>query len=470
MRPVATYEIGTVLVGKYRVVGVLGTGGMGTVYDVVHEQIGKRRALKILHPREELSTEAVHRFQREMKADAVIQNAHIVEVFDAGELEADQPYVVMERLDGQTLSDWLRCRAELRVDEICDLVAQACEGVQAAHDAGIIHRDLKPANLFVTMREGKPFVKILDFGIAKFSLPNADDFTVTREGVLVGTPCYMAPEQIRGQTDLDRRVDVYALGVILYESVAGRVPYRADSLAHLGALVCEGKPTPLRAINPAMPQFFCDVVARAMAVDRANRFGTAGELGAVLWSIANRADSDALITREFIRDTCTQNVSTPKVTGPLDLPRRRASLELPPVSTLRAFRKRHWRPLLVAGTMIALLASMMTALLVSRINKVEQREPVVFLENSSAPAEPTISEPTNSAPVTHDSARIEPKAIPAEHHDDFPLQAGSAGGPRARHVAPRPPPDSQNWRKEKALEKARDGGIVTDALPSARPM
>lgn len=282
-----SFETGTLVAGKYRVIGVLGSGGMGKVYDVLHEQIAKRRALKMLHSDEPFSRETVSRFQREIKADGVIQNEHMVEVFDAGELEDGQPYVVMERLDGETLGSLLRRKGHLDTPELCELLEQVCQGVQAAHDAGILHRDLKPANIFVTTRQGKSFVKILDFGIAKFLRKDMEEMTVTCEGTLLGTPCYMAPEQIRGKTDLDERTDVYALGVILYECLTGRVPYRADSSALLGVLICEGKPVPLGNLRPDLPDAFRDIVMRAMAVDRNGRFASAQALGQALRNFAD---------------------------------------------------------------------------------------------------------------------------------------------------------------------------------------
>jgi len=210
------------------------------VYDVLHEQIDKRRALKVLHTREGLSPDALRRFQWETKADAAIQNPHVVEVFDAGELEGGIPYVVMERLEGETLAELLDREGFLPIAQICELVAQACVGVHAAHEAGIVHRDLKPANVFVTWRDGKPFVKILDFGIAKFDRELRADMTVTQEGTVLGTPLYMAPEQVRGRSDGGDRADGYAWGAVLYACATGRDQVHSDSDARGGVRVSAG--------------------------------------------------------------------------------------------------------------------------------------------------------------------------------------------------------------------------------------
>ena len=232
---------GTLVGGKLRIVRLLGTGGMGAVYEVEHELTKHRRALKLLHARYKVYPELIQRFLREASAAGRIGNPHIAETFDAGELETGDPYLVMELLKGETLADLLRRKQTLTVTEASELVRQACTGVQAAHDAGIVHRDLKPENLFVIERDHRPFVKILDFGISKFDPQlTGGEMSMTREGTSLGTPLYMPPEQVRGDKRIDARADVYALGVILYECVTGRRPYEAETLAHLAVLIHEG--------------------------------------------------------------------------------------------------------------------------------------------------------------------------------------------------------------------------------------
>ncbi|MER2564586.1 MAG: serine/threonine-protein kinase, partial [Myxococcaceae bacterium] len=159
---------GVVLLGKLRVVRLLGAGGLGAVYEVEHELTKHRRALKLLHPRHRENTEVVQRFLREASAAGHIGDPHIVETFDAGELPSGEPFLLMEMLEGQPLANLFRDSGRLPIALACDLVCQAAEAVDAAHRAGIVHRDLKPENLFVTQRAGKPFIKVLDFGISKF--------------------------------------------------------------------------------------------------------------------------------------------------------------------------------------------------------------------------------------------------------------------------------------------------------------
>jgi hypothetical protein len=273
---VPTLSAGTKL-GKYSIVRLLGAGGMGAVYEIEHELTKHRRALKMLHAAMANIPGVVERFLREASAAGRVGNPHIVETFDAGTLEGGEPYIVMEMLKGCPLTDKIG-QGPMSVSEVVDLIGQACDGVQAAHDAGIVHRDLKPDNLFVTEQDGRPFVKILDFGISKFDPGKTGGMALTQEGAALGTPYYMSPEQIRGETSLDARADVYALGVILYECFAAQRPFDADSLTHLAVLIHTGQAKPLLEHRPDLPPGITEVVSRAMATDRNNRIQSAQDL------------------------------------------------------------------------------------------------------------------------------------------------------------------------------------------------
>jgi len=280
----ATLLPGTLIAGKLRIVRLLGAGGMGAVYEVEHEITKHRRALKLLHPQFTAYPHVIERFLREASAAGRIGDPHIIETFDAGQLESGEPYLVMELLKGQTLSDLMTEKGELPMDQAAELVRQACTGVQAAHDAGIVHRDLKPDNLFIVEKDGRPFVKILDFGVSKFDPELTGGLGMTQEGATLGTPFYMPPEQIRGDKHIDARADIYALGVILYECVGGNRPFNADTLAHLAVLIHEGKPLPITELRPDLPARFAEVVHRAMARDKDKRPGTAREMAEALAS------------------------------------------------------------------------------------------------------------------------------------------------------------------------------------------
>ncbi|HEY2409312.1 MAG TPA: serine/threonine-protein kinase [Polyangiaceae bacterium] len=290
-----TLPAGTLLAGKFRVVRCLGEGGMGAVYEIEHELTKHRRALKLLHAAMASMPSVVERFLREASAAGRVGNPHIVESFDAGTLDTGEPYLVLEMLRGETLSDRI-ARSPMSLLEIVDLIGQACDGIQAAHDAGIVHRDLKPDNLFIIEQDGRPFVKILDFGISKFDPSKTGGMQLTQAGAALGTPYYMPPEQIRGETNLDARADIYALGVILYECAAAKRPFEADTLPQLAILIHTGRPRRLSEYRADLPEPFIDLVHRAMATERDARIQTASELAFALerfGSISFRAGQTA---------------------------------------------------------------------------------------------------------------------------------------------------------------------------------
>jgi serine/threonine protein kinase len=268
----------TLVAGKLRVVRRLGAGGVGAVWEVEHTLTRHRRALKVLHPRFADRADVVERFLREASAAGRIGDPHICETFDAGRLESQAPYLLMELLDGTSLGDRLRKGPRIELAEASFIVRQACLGVAAAHDVGIIHRDLKPDNLFITSVGGKPFVKVLDFGVSRFDDLAPGEQKLTTEGTTLGTPLYMSPEQISGRVDLDKRSDVYALGVILYEAAAGKPPFDAASIAALAVQIHRGKPPSLKLLCPELPADFVAVVERAMHADRDMRFDDARQL------------------------------------------------------------------------------------------------------------------------------------------------------------------------------------------------
>jgi serine/threonine-protein kinase len=262
--------IGQTLGKKYTVRRVIGEGGMGAVYEVEHALTKRVGALKLLHRSYADVADVVVRFVREASAAGRIENPHIVETFDAGELESGEPYIFMELLSGHSLRDLIRTRGRFGFSEARALVAQATEGLTAAHDAGIVHRDIKPDNLFVC-GGGDPFVKILDFGISKFA-PHAENQGLTAEGTPMGTPYYMSPEQVVGQPDVDARTDVYALGVVLYECITGKLPFDAETLPALSIKIFEGHFESPSRLVPDAPEGLDALVARAMAVDPNDRY------------------------------------------------------------------------------------------------------------------------------------------------------------------------------------------------------
>lgn len=286
---------GEIIDGKYRIIRLLGEGGMGAVYEGENTRIHRRVAIKVLHANVAAQGEAVARFEREAQAAGRIGSDHIVEVLDLGALSSGDRYLVMEYMDGEGLGDRIKQRGRLTPEELMPIAQQLLIGLGAAHGAGIIHRDLKPDNVFLLKSRGghADFVKLLDFGISKFNQLSGDSgFSMTRTGAVMGTPYYMAPEQAKGSRELDHRVDLYAVGVILYEALTGQVPFNADTFNELLFKIVLEEPRPLAAVDPTIDAGFAAIVTKAMARDPALRFQTAQEFQAALeqWSAGGGAE------------------------------------------------------------------------------------------------------------------------------------------------------------------------------------
>lgn len=268
---------GEIIEGKYRIVRLIGEGGMGAVYEGENTRIHRRVAIKVLHQGVAENQEAVQRFEREAQAAGRIGNDHILEVLDLGELSNGERFMVMEYLDGEPLSERIRRVGKMRPAEITPLIIQVLEGLKAAHGAGIVHRDLKPDNVFVLKEKAgqHDFVKLIDFGISKFLPLGGNEMKMTRTGTVMGTPYYMSPEQASGSREADHRSDLYAVGVILYEAVVGRVPFDAPTFNQLLFQIVLSDPPPPQQLVPDLDTGFANLIAKAMARDVAHRFQSA---------------------------------------------------------------------------------------------------------------------------------------------------------------------------------------------------
>ena len=272
----------TVIDGKYRIVRLLGQGGMGAVYEGENVRIHRKVAIKVLHASVAAKTDVVQRFEREAQAAGRIGSEHIVEVLDLGVLSEGENYMVMEFLEGQSLGDRIKVRKRIAVHDAATIVHQLLEGLAAAHDAGIVHRDLKPDNVYLLKSKGgkTDFVKVLDFGVSKFSALESD-MSMTKTGAVMGTPYYMSPEQARGQK-VDGRSDVYAVGVVLYQTVTGKLPFNAESFNELVFKIALENATPPHELVQGLDPAFSAIIQKAMARDVNDRFQTAREFQASL--------------------------------------------------------------------------------------------------------------------------------------------------------------------------------------------
>jgi len=274
---------GDVVGGRYIVRGLLGVGGMGAVYEAEHTQLRKMVALKVLLPQLTFDPDATARFFREARPAAAVGHPGIVQVFDLGTDESGLAYLAMEKLEGEELHSRIQRAKPIPAGFAVRVGIELCDAVSAAHEAGVLHRDLKPANVFLSkVGRARDVVKVLDFGIAKLQRETAAEDQVTRSGQIMGTPLYMAPEQLRGIKDVDERIDVYAIGAILYETLAGRARFRASSYAEVVVNVLREEPEDLALLRPDLPSAMIDLVKRAMSKDRDTRYRSAREVGDAL--------------------------------------------------------------------------------------------------------------------------------------------------------------------------------------------
>jgi serine/threonine-protein kinase len=293
---VHSFHVGDLIAGKYLVERVIGIGGMGVVLAARHLELDEPVAIKTLLPHLALAGEPVARFLREAKAAIKIKNDHVVRVLDVGRTEAGAPYIVMEYLEGCDLGQLVETDGPLPIEDVVDYVVQACEAIAAAHALGIVHRDLKPANLFLTRTsDGAPCVKVLDFGISKIvgggSGTRRWSTGLTSTATVMGTPCFMSPEQLRSTRDVDARTDIWSMGAIIHALVTGMPPYDGESNADVSAKIIRDAPTPLRALRAEVSAGLEAIVLRCLEKDPARRFPDIATLANALADATPRASS-----------------------------------------------------------------------------------------------------------------------------------------------------------------------------------
>jgi len=318
---------------RYRLLGRLGSGGMGDVYEGIHVSINRLVAVKVLRPEFGQDPRARQRLEREARIVGALECENVVSMLDFGWFDDGTPYLVMERLRGDDLKSVLKLASRLPVERAVSIALDVCRGLEAAHRAGLVHRDLKPANLFLCRRaNGDEICKILDFGIAR-----REGASTSFGASVVGTARYMAPEQIRDDGEVGAATDLYALGALLYECLSGVPVHEASSVEAMLFRVLHQEPTPLREIAPELPAELCAIIERALAKDPQTRFRSAVEF--------------ALALRPFARGGAP--VAAPDITdSTLD-----ASFEVAPRRTQKGQKKRRvpvFPALLAGATLLAL--------------------------------------------------------------------------------------------------------------------
>ncbi|HKP58474.1 MAG TPA: protein kinase [Polyangiales bacterium] len=406
--PAHTRE-GYVLGEKYQVERVLGRGGMGVVVAARHLQLHEPVAIKFLLP-EFQNTEAVGRFLREAWAATKIKSEYVVRVTDVASLPGGAPYIVMEYLDGQDLASALRQDGPMPIEQTVELVLQMCEALAEAHALGIVHRDLKPSNIVRVMRsDGLLAIKVLDFGISKITHASRHklDHASTTSTVTMGSPIYMSPEQMRSARDVDARTDIWALGTITYEMLAGKKPFSANTLPELVIEIATEPPASLRALRREVPRRLERVILRCLEKSPAARFADVAELAKQLTEFAPaRARAHAERSQRVLRHESKHADSQ----APTEIVRLRA----------RPFSKR----MALGLTLLLTVAAVSSAWWFTRQSPVERGSviqpppvaPVHAVEPHAAPPSgaPPSAAPPSAAPESPVVREPEPSPAPSK--------------------------------------------------------
>jgi serine/threonine protein kinase len=277
-----------VIAGRYRLESLIGEGGMASIWRARDLTLERSVAVKLLFARDERDKQRlVRQFLREARIAASVHHRNVIQIVDFGTTDEQQPFMVMELLEGESLGQRLHRTPPMTLAEMAQVASLTLRGLAAVHESGIIHRDLKPDNVFLTVDvSGAYFPKILDFGISRSTEPRSGrrSALTTREGMIVGTPEYMSPEQARGVKTIDRRTDIYSMGAILYEAMSGHLPFTTENVGDLIIQIVTGTVQPACERNPALPRPLSDVIAKAMARAPEDRFQTALDMQQALLS------------------------------------------------------------------------------------------------------------------------------------------------------------------------------------------
>jgi serine/threonine-protein kinase len=446
------------LVNNFEIIRLLDEGGMGTVYEARHPLIGRRVAVKVLRRELTLQPELVTRFFNEARATNAVCHPNIIEIIDVGRFPDGAPYLIMELLEGESLTQRLRRVGRLELPEAVDLLQQAASALEAAHDKGIVHRDLKPDHLFITkdeQRAGGQRVKILDFGIAKLRGDQVATSLRTSAGAIFGTPLYMPPEQCLGLPDLvDGRADIYSLGVILYEAVCGRPPFVSAGWGDLLMMHMTQAPVPPSVHHPGLPGSLEAVILRALEKKPELRQANMAEFSRALAAAAAALPGSLVptITLESFVDRNTRPGPLPAQTA-FSFSHANAVTQLPPTERLeglqslageqapstadpsspfvRAVKRYQRRRRAIAGVAVAAVLTGALAMFAS-LQRRSAPEPVAVLP--SATKAPLASPPERSV------RSITPLPAPASPSPVRPLTAASQPAAPAADAKVRPHP------------------------------
>jgi serine/threonine-protein kinase len=463
----ARYFAGQVVAGKYRLDLLLGEGGMGAVWRALNLQLEAPIALKLIRADLERAQLGL-RLKQEARAAAKVVHPAIVRVFDVGESELGDPFIVMELLSGQSLAALLAVEQRLPALRAVQLLLPIADGLSAAHAKGIIHRDLKPDNVFITIEDDQVQPKLLDFGIAKLTDPKPLDAKLTQAGVILGSPDYMSPEQARGREDVDQRTDVWSFSAMLYEVVAGMTPFSGANHRALLRSIVEDEPPPLMDLAAADKRLWA-VIRRGLSKNVDDRFRTMNELGRALaaWLIEHGVHEDvsggSLEAKWISRasDPAGQRISRASLASLTSSPPEsgiRSALHSAPTLASTSTRSsatskssgaaqpRRSRLYLTLGFAALLAAALAFALGTSRPSRIrsalerDRRAPTAPTSRPASAPPPT-PEVAPGSPASADIAAVQPRArrlggpVPVKP-EKRPLPTSSIGDSRPAELAP----------------------------------
>jgi serine/threonine protein kinase len=397
--PNSPVQVGDLVAGKYRIERVLGQGGMGVVVAAMHEQLEQRVALKFLLPEVTAHAEIVQRFIREARASVRIHSEHVARVLDVGTLENGVPFMVMEYLQGEDLSQVLVRTGPMTVQDAVGYLLEACEAVAEAHSLGMVHRDLKPANMFLARRpSGKPAVKVLDFGISK--IPASErDHVITKTASVMGSPGYMSPEQMMSSDKVDVRSDIWSLGIVLYELLGQRLPFPGTTMPELIASILQKAPVPLSAVRGDVPVGLLAVIDVCLRKEPAARYPNIAELARAIAPFGPPRAEQSLERIETVLGVA--NVPQLSSNPPPAMPRTSQASSgtfVPTTSQATTSSSRVWVPVLLGLALVVVVA----AVLGPRLRRA----------TSVAPASPSASALASVSPSSSASTPLELAAVP----------------------------------------------------------
>jgi eukaryotic-like serine/threonine-protein kinase len=423
---------GELLAGRYKIERCLGSGGMATVYRAMHLGLEQPVAIKVVTAALRDVPGVAARFMREARAATRLKGEHVVRVFDVGKTDEGSPFLVMELLEGKDLAELFEDRFQPTIEEAVDLTLQACEALAEVHGLGIVHRDLKPANLYVVRgADGLQCLKLIDFGISRFDAPltGVDAMAITNPEVVMGSPRYMPPEQMESAAAVDSRSDIWGLGAILYEMLAGRAPFDGESLFDIYAATVRSPPPPPSRTRPDVPRGLDDVILRCLEVDPNQRYADVADLALAL---APFGDDRAMARAESI----ARVLEASRVRGNGGEIHGKPRVDLSPSARMRRRKERARRRRVVIGALLTVVIGVGAASarpLARRFMLV----PSVSVSGAAAATPNIVLRETTPAPAptaapTPPTVSAEPVRVPARVADAVP--------PRPRTVLTRAVP------------------------------